>query len=66
MLRWITALLGTCLLSGSAGLGILGPVEAGVRNWCLVLAALSATLLVSSFDAYETQSSARSSDRSED
>lgn len=55
MLRWITALLGICLMSGAAGLGVVGPVEVSVRSWCLVLTALSATLLISSFDAYETQ-----------
>lgn len=62
MLRWITALLGTCLVSGAAGLGLVGPVQGSVRNWCLALTALSATLLISSFDAYETQSQTRSAE----
>ena len=55
MLRWITFLFGTCVTSAVAGLGLLGTVDVTARNWCLVLTALSATLLVSSFDAYETE-----------
>ena len=66
MLRWITALLGTCLVSGAAGLGFVGPMDGHVRNWCLALTALSATLLISSFDAYETQAHTRSSDREDE
>lgn len=65
MLRLITLLLGTCLVSAAAGLGLVGPVDASARSWCLALTALSATLLVSSFDAYETEQ-AVTVDRDED
>jgi hypothetical protein len=65
MLRWITLLSGTCLGSGAVGLGMIGPVDGGARGWCLALTALSATFLISSFDAYETEAS-RASDRDED
>lgn len=55
MLRWITLLFSTCSVSAAVGLGLLGPVDTTARGWCLALTALSATLLVSAFDAYETE-----------
>lgn len=60
MLRWILLLSGTCLSSAVAGLGLAGPVDGTARGWCLTLTALSATLLISSFDAYETDAGAAS------
>ena len=65
MLRWISLVAGTCLTSAAAGLGALGPVDSSARGWCLALTALSATMLISLFDAYETEAAA-STDRTED
>ena len=57
MLRWIAFLAGTCVCSAIAGLGLAGPIDGSARGWCLALTALSATVLISSFDAYETEAS---------
>lgn len=65
MLRWISLLAGTCFASAAAGLGVFGSVDPSARGWCLVLTALSATMLISLFDAYETEA-VKANDRSED
>ncbi len=55
MLRWIgfSALL--CVLCAALGLGKVVPLTSAVENFFLAMAALSATVLFSSYDAYETQ-----------
>ncbi len=55
MLRWVgfSALL--CVLCAAIGLGKIVTLTAGVENFFLAMAALSATVLFSSYDAYETQ-----------
>ncbi len=65
MLRWITLLSGTCVASGAAGLGVIGQVDGTARGWFLALTALSATFLISSFDAYETETTT-TNDRADD
>ncbi len=55
MLRWIGWSALACVLCATLGLGKVVPLAPGVQNLFLMLAALSATVLFSSTDAYETQ-----------
>ena len=57
MLRWIIILALVCSISAIVGLGLIVPVQGSVQGLLLALTALSATMLVSSFDAFETQAS---------
>ncbi len=52
MVGW-SALL--CVLCAAVGLGKIVPVTSGVESFFLAMAALSGTVLISSYDAYETQ-----------
>lgn len=56
MLRWIALSATLCVLCAAVGLGKVMPLTAGVENFFLAMAALSGTVLFSSYDAYETQS----------
>lgn len=55
MLRWILALAAICTSSALLGLGKLGAVPSTFGSLCLTVSALSAVLLIGSFEAYETQ-----------
>ena len=62
MLRLILALAALCVGSGVLGLGHLMPVSGPFSGLCLAVFALSATLLIGSFEAYETQAVRRDRD----
>ena len=55
MLRLIMALAALCVGSAAMGLGKVIPVPATTSGLCLAVFAISATLLIGSFEAYETQ-----------
>lgn len=55
MLRWIIALSVLCAGSAAMGFGHFVPLASTLSSLCLTVFALSATLLIGSFDAYETQ-----------
>ena len=55
MLRWMSALAALCVGSAALGFGHVTPVDGRVSSLCLAVCALSATLLIGSFEAYETQ-----------
>ena len=55
MLRWILALAALCVGSAALGFGHVAPVSGTLSGLCLAVCALSATLLIGSFEAYETQ-----------
>ena len=63
MLRWILALAVLCAASAALGFGQVMQVGATASGLCLAVFALSGTLLIGSFEAYETQ--AVRSDRDE-
>lgn len=66
MLRWIVGLTVFCLVSAALGLGHIMPMESNTQSMWLALTALSGTLLVCSFDAFETQTNHASSDIDEE
>jgi len=55
MLRWILALFTLCVASAALGFGKIVPLPGASASICLAVFALSATLLIGSFEAYETQ-----------
>lgn len=55
MLRCVTLSALLCALCAALGFGKLLPLTSGVESFFLAMAALSATVLISSYDAYETQ-----------
>lgn len=55
MLRWIVALSLLCAASAAVGFGHVVPFASTLSSLCLMVFALSATLLIGSFEAYETQ-----------
>lgn len=55
MLRWIVALASLCAVSAVIGFGHVVPLASTLSSFCLIVFALSATLLIGSFEAYETQ-----------
>lgn len=55
MLRWMFALFALCVGSAVLGFGRIVPLPEGSASICLAIFALSATLLIGSFEAYETQ-----------
>lgn len=55
MLRWIAMSAVTCVGCAAIGLGKVYPLASGVESFFLAMSALSGTILVSSYDAYETQ-----------
>ena len=54
MLRWIFALATLCVASAALGFGKIVPLADASSSLCLVVFALSGTLLIGSFEAYET------------
>ena len=62
MLRLILALAALCVGSGALGLGHVTPVSGRVSGLCLAVLAVSATLLLGSCEAYETQAVRRDRD----
>ena len=55
MLRWILTLAVLCTASAALGFGQVMPVGGGTSGLFLAVFALSATLLIGSFEAYETR-----------
>lgn len=55
MLRWIAMSAVTCVGCAALGLGKVYPLASGVESFFLAMSALSGTILVGSYDAYETQ-----------
>lgn len=55
MLRWMGWSALACVVCATLGLGKVVPLGHGLENLFLTVAALSATVLFSSTDAYETQ-----------
>ena len=55
MLRWIFSLSALCVVSAAMGFGKIVPLASSLEGLCLAVSALSATLLIGSFEAYETQ-----------
>lgn len=55
MLRWIVALTVLCAASAVVGFGHVVPSASTLSSLGLMVFALSATLLIGSFEAYETQ-----------
>lgn len=62
MLRWILALAVLCAVSMALGLSQAVPVGGTLSGLCLAVSALSATLLIGSFEAYETEAVGRDRD----
>lgn len=62
MVRLMLALAALCAVSGVLGLGRVVPVSATFSGLCLAVFALSATLLIGSFEAYETRAVRRERD----
>ena len=62
MLRWIMALAALCVGSAVLGFGHVTPLGGTLSGLCLAVFALSATLLIGSFEAYETQAVRRDRD----
>lgn len=55
MLRLVGVSAFLCVGCVAIGLGKVVPLGAGVESFFLAMAALSGTVLISSYDAYETQ-----------
>ena len=55
MLRWIIALSVLCTASAAIGFGKIVPAASPISSVSLAIFALSAVLLISAFDAFETQ-----------
>ena len=55
MLRWIIALTVLCGVSATLGFGQFVPLASAPSGLFLAIFAVSATLLIGSFEAYETQ-----------
>ena len=55
MLRLILALMALCAGSAVLGFGHFTSISGSLSSVCLAVFALSATLLIGSFEAYETQ-----------
>lgn len=64
MLSWLLALVALCVGSAALGFGHVASVSAHLSGLCLAIFALSATLLIGSFEAYETQAVRRDRDDS--
>ncbi len=62
MLRLMLALAALCVGSAALGLGHVAPISGAMSGLCLAVFALSATLLIGSFEAYETQAVGRDRD----
>ncbi len=55
MLRWVCLSAVLCAIFAALGLGQVVPLASSMQSFFLAMAALSGTVLVSSYDAYETQ-----------
>ena len=55
MLRWMLGLASLCFLSALLGLGNVVAMASDMKGMLLTLTALSGAMLVSTFDAFETQ-----------
>ena len=55
MLSWILSLSALCAASAAVVFGHVVPMASPVSSLCLAVCALSATLLIGSFEAYETR-----------
>ena len=55
MLRVLMALAALCVGSALMGFGKIVPLQSSASGLCLAIFALSATLLIGSVEAYETQ-----------
>lgn len=55
MLRCVMTSALLCALCSALGFGKVVPLTSGMASFFLAMAALSATVLISSYDAYETQ-----------
>lgn len=55
MLRWVALSAFLSVAFACLGLGQVVPLAGSVQSFFLAMAALSATVLFSSYDAYETQ-----------
>ncbi len=55
MLRWIGISAFICVCCAALGFGKILPLTNGLESFFLAMAALSGTVLVSSYDAYETE-----------
>lgn len=62
MLSWMMALAALCAASAALGFGHVTPMSGTLSGVCLAVFALSATLLIGSFEAYETQAVRRDRD----
>ena len=62
MLRWMMALAALCVGSAALGFGHVTPMSGTLSGVCLAVFALSATLLIGSFEAYETRGLRRDRD----
>lgn len=62
MLRLILALAVLSVGSAVLGLGHFAPISGSLSGICLAVFALSSTLLIGSFEAYETQAVRRDRD----
>ncbi len=55
MLRLVGLSALLCVVCAALGLGKIVPLTSGLENFFLTVAALSATVSIGSYDAYETQ-----------
>lgn len=55
MLRWVAISAISSVTFAALGLGQIVPLAPGMQSFCLAMAAFAGTVLVSSYDAYETQ-----------
>ncbi len=55
MVRWILSLTALCVVSATLGFGKFLPLASTAQSLWLVVFAVSATLLIGAFEAYETQ-----------
>jgi uncharacterized membrane protein YtjA (UPF0391 family) len=62
MLSWMMALAALCVASAALGFGHVTPMSGTLSGVCLAVFALSATLLIGSFEAYETRAVRRDRD----
>ena len=58
MLRWVALSAGLSALFVALGLGQIVALTPSMQSFFLAMAALTGTVLVSSYDAYETQTEA--------
>ena len=62
MLRLVGFSAFFCVICAALGLGKVMPLTSGVESFFLAMAALSATVFISSYDAFETQAAVDTDD----